>query len=136
MEDSVTSRDRYEPGSISGFVVILSMTFVACAGLAFDGGQMIATRAEATDAAENAARAGVQRVTSLRSGNPTIDIAAAIATANEYLDNIGVSGNAIADQRSVTVTTKFKVKMALLGIFGVQDKSISVVRSAQPFTSP
>ena len=44
-----------ERGSISGFVVVLSMTFVACAGLAFDGGRMIAARAEATDAAENAA---------------------------------------------------------------------------------
>jgi Flp pilus assembly protein TadG len=127
---------RCERGSISGFVVILSMTFVACAGLAFDGGRMVAARAEATDAAENAARAGAQRVASLRSGNPTIDRSAAIATASEFLDNIGISGDVVADQGSVTVTTRIKIEMALLGLFGVQEKSISAVRSAKPFTSP
>ena len=31
-------------GSISGFVVVLTMTFIACAGLAFDGGRMITAR--------------------------------------------------------------------------------------------
>jgi Flp pilus assembly protein TadG len=97
---------------------------------------MIAARAEATDAAENAARAGAQQVTSLRSGNPTIDKAAATSSANRFLETIGVNGVAIADEKSVTVTTNIKVPMILLGIFGVQDKSVSAVRSAQPFTSP
>ena len=125
-----------ERGSISGFVVVLSMTFVACAGLAFDGGRMIAARAEATDAAENAARAGAQQVTSLRSGNPSIDIPSAVVSANRFLEAIGVSGSATADEKSVTVTTNIKVPMVLLGVFGVRDKSISVVRSAQPVTAP
>ena len=44
---------RCERGSISGFVVILSMTFVACAGLAFDGGRIVAARAEAAAATES-----------------------------------------------------------------------------------
>lgn len=127
---------RYERGSISGFVVVLSMTFVACAGLAFDGGRMIAARVEATDAAENAARAGAQQVTSLRSGNPTIDKSAATISANRFLETIGITGVATADENSVTVTTNIKVPMILLGIFGVQDRSVSAVRSAQPFTSP
>jgi Flp pilus assembly protein TadG len=125
-----------ERGSISGFVVVLSMTFVACAGLAFDGGRMIAARAEATDAAENAARAGAQYVTSLRSGNPSIDRSSAVVSANRFLEAIGVSGSATADEKSVTVTTNIKVPMVLLGLFGVRDKSISAVRSAQPFTAP
>ena len=125
-----------ERGSISGFVVGLSMTFVACAGLAFDGGRMIAARVEATDAAENAARAGAQQVTSLRSGNPSIDKPSAVVSANRFLEAIGVSGSAKADEKSVTVTTNIKVPMVLLGVFGVRDKSISVVRSAQPFTAP
>jgi Flp pilus assembly protein TadG len=112
------------------------MTFVACAGLAFDGGRMIAARAEATDAAENAARAGAQQVTSLRSGNPSIDKPSAVISANRFLEAIGVSGSATADEKSVTVTTNIKVPMVLLGLFGVRDKSISAVRSAQPFTAP
>jgi len=125
-----------ERGSISGFVVVLSMTFVACAGLAFDGGRMIAARIEATDAAENAARAGTQQVTSLRSGNPSIDRSSAVISANRFLESIGVIGTAAADEKSVTVSTSIKVPMVLLGIFGVRDKSVSAVRSAQPVTAP
>jgi len=132
----VSDLSRYERGSISGFVVVLSMTFVACAGLAFDGGRMIAARVEATDAAENAARAGAQQVTSLRSGNPTIDKSAATISAKRFLETIGITGVATADENSVTVTTNIKVPMILLGIFGVRDRSVSAVRSAQPFTSP
>jgi len=125
-----------ERGSISGFVVVLSMTFVACAGLAFDGGRMIAARIEATDAAENAARAGAQQVTSLRSGDPSVDRSSAVISANRFLESIGVIGVATADEKSVTVSTSIKVPMVLLGLFGVRDKSVSAVRSAQPFTAP
>ena len=132
----MSCNSRYELGSISGFVMVLTMTFVACAGLAFDGGRMIAARAEATDAAENAARAGAQQVTSLRSGNPSIDKPSAVISANRFLEAIGVSGTATADEKSVTVTTNIKVPMVLLGLFGVRDKSVSAVRSARPFTAP
>ena len=136
MENPVSNRRCFERGSISGFVVVLSMTFVACAGLAFDGGRMIAARAKATDAAENAARAGAQQVSSLRSGNPSIDRPSAVISANRFLETIGVSGTASADEKSVTVTTNIEVPRVLLGLFGVQDKSVSAVRSAQPFTAP
>jgi len=132
----MSGSNRYELGSISGFVMVLSMTFVACAGLTFDGGRMIAARAEATDAAENAARAGAQQVTSLRSGSPRIDEKSAITAAHQFLKSIGITGAATADENSVTVTTNIKVPMTLLGLFGVRDKSVSSVRSAQPFTSP
>lgn len=132
----MSSDSRFEFGSISGFVMVLSMTFVACAGLAFDGGRMIAARVEATDAAENAARAGAQKVTSLRSGNPSIDRDSAVSSAHQFLETIGVSGVATADENSVTVTTNIEVPMTLLGLFGVRDTSVSAVRSAQPFTEP
>ena len=132
----MSGNGRYELGSISGFVMVLSMTFVACAGLSFDGGRMIAARAEATDAAENAARAGAQQVTSLRSGSPRIDENSAIIAAHQFLESIGITGAATADEYSVTVTTDIKVPMTLLGLFGVRDKTVSSVRSAQPFTGP
>ena len=136
MENSLSGNSRYELGSISGFVLVLSMTFIACAGLAFDGGRMIAARAEATDAAENAARAGAQQITSLRSGSPTIDKNSAITSAHQFLESIEIMGAATADENSVTVTTNIRVPMTLLGLFGVRDKSVSAIRSAQPFTGP
>jgi len=132
----MNGNSRCELGSISGFVMVLSMTFVACAGLAFDGGRMIAARVEATDAAENAARAGAQQITSFRSGSPSIDRNSAVTSAHQFLESIGVTGTATANEDSVTVTTNIKVPMTLLGLFGVRDKSVSAVRSAQPFTSP
>ena len=136
MENSMRNKRCFDSGSVSGFVVVLSMTFVACAGLAFDGGRVIAARVKATDAAENAARAGAQQVTSLRSGNPSIDRPSAVISANRFLESIGVMGTATADEKSVTVSTNIKVSMVLLGLFGVRDKSVSAVRSAQPFTAP
>jgi len=136
MENSMNGNSRCELGSISGFVMVLSMTFVVCAGLAFDGGRMIAARVEATDAAENAARAGAQQITSLRSGSPSIDRNSAVTSAHQFLESIGVTGTATANEDSVTVTTNIKVPMTLLGLFGVRDKSVSAVRSAQPVTSP
>ena len=63
-----------ELGSITAFVAVLAITFIACAGLAVDGGRLVAARVQLADHAENAARAGVQEVTSLRSGEPDIDV--------------------------------------------------------------
>jgi hypothetical protein len=72
----------------------------------------------------------------LRSGSPRIDEKSAITAAQQFLKSIGITGAATADENSVTVTTNIKVPMTLLGLFGVRDKSVSAVRSAQPVTSP
>ena len=122
-------------GSISGFVVVLTMTFIACAGLAFDGGRMITARIEIADAAENAARAGAQEVTSLRSGNPTVHEIRAVSVAEQFLRSISVEGTVTANKQSVTVTAHREVTMTILGIFGVRNKDLSVSRSARPFVS-
>ena len=123
-------------GSISGFVVVLTMTFIACAGLALDGGRMITARIEIADAAENAARAGAQEVTSLRSGNPTVHEVRAVSVAEGFLRSISVEGSVVANKQSVTVTTHREVTMTILGMFGVRNKNLSVSRSARPFVSP
>jgi Flp pilus assembly protein TadG len=123
-------------GSISGFVVVLTMTFIACAGLAFDGGRMITARIEIADAAENAARAGAQEVTSLRSGNPTVHEVRAVSVAEGFLHSISVEGSVVANKQAVTVTTQREVTMTILGMFGVRNKNLSVSRSARPFVSP
>ena len=132
----MNARKTDEHGSISGFVVILTMTFVACAGLAIDGGRMLTMRTQLADSAENAARAGAQEVTSLRSGNPELNVVAATQVAEEYLSNFKISGVVNADLNQVTVTTNAKVQMTLLGLFGVNNKYITVTRTAQPFTNP
>ena len=69
---------KHDDGFISAFVVSLTMTFIVCAGLAIDGGRVVAARIKVADTAENAARAGAQALTDLRTGAPRIDAPQAI----------------------------------------------------------
>ena len=114
-----------ERGSITAFVAVLAITFIACAGLAVDGGRLVAARVQLADHAENAARAGVQEVTSLRSGEPDIDVSEARSTAAAYLRSWGVSGEVSATTEEVTVSVRRMVPMSILGLFGVGSRMVS-----------
>lgn len=127
---------RGEEGSVSALVVALAGTFVACAALALDGGRLIATYVQISDHAGNAARRGVQEVTSLRSGDPVVDGDRARHVVRQYLSRNGLSGDVIAHERSVTVAVTATVRMSILGVIGVGDRSISVNRTAVPSTGP
>lgn len=125
-----------EPGSITAFVAVLAITFIACAGLAVDGGRLVAARVQLADHAENAARAGVQEVTSLRSGEPDIDASEARSTAAAYLRSWGVSGEVSATTEEVTVSVRRVVPMSILRLFGVGSRMVSAQRSAKAITGP
>ncbi len=125
-----------DSGSITAFVVMLAMTFVACAGLAVDGGRMVAAKVQLADEAENAARAGTQEITALRTGDPKVDPEKAILAAQDFMNRHHIRGQVSATSIEVTVTTSRVVPMTLLGLFGVGSRLISAQRSAQPVTSP
>ena len=125
-----------ERGSITAFVAVLAITFIACAGLAVDGGRLVAARVQLADHAENAARAGVQEVTSLRSGEPDIDVSEARSTAAAYLRSWGVSGEVSATTEEITVSVRRVVPMSILGLFGVGSRMVSAQRSAKAVTGP
>ena len=125
-----------ERGSITAFVAVLAITFIACAGLAVDGGRLVAARVQLADHAENAARAGVQEVTSLRSGEPDIDVSKARSTAAAYLHSWGVSGEVSATTEEVTVSVRRVVPMSILGLFGAGSRMVSAQRSSKAVTGP
>jgi len=127
---------RSEEGLVSALVVALAGTFIACAALALDGGRLIATYVQISDHAGNAARRGVQEVTSLRSGDPIVDGDRARQAVRQYLSLNGLSGDVIAEERAVTVTVTATVRMSILGVIGVGDQSVSVHRTAVPSTGP
>ena len=129
-------RQHEDSGSITAFVVMLLMTFVACAGLAVDGGRMVAAKVQLADQAENAARAGTQEITALRTGDPRIDPKIAISTAQDFMIRHQIRGQVSATDLEVTVTTTRVVSMSLLGLFGVGSRLMSAQRSARPVTSP
>ena len=121
-----------DEGSITALVVVLAMTFVACAGLAVDGGRLVAAKVELGDHAENAARVGAQEVTSLRSGSPEINESKAVYAANEYLSTHGIDGEVQVDNNDVIVRVSQYIPMTLLSLFGVSGKTLSAQRSATP----
>ncbi len=115
---------------------MLAMTFVACAGLAVDGGRLVAAKVQLADQAENAARAGTQEITALRTGDPKVDVDKAISAAQDFMMRHEIHGQVSATSLEVTVTTTRVVPMSLLKLFGVGSRLISAQRSARPVTSP
>ena len=125
-----------EEGSITALVLVLAMTFIACAGLAVDGGRLVAAKIELGDQAENAARAGAQEIASLRSGSLEIDEFRAVIAAEEFLVSHGLNGDVYVRDNSVTVSVRRVIPMTLLGLFGVKEKTLSARRSATPADGP
>ena len=115
---------------------MLAMTFVACAGLAVDGGRMVAAKVQLADQAENAARAGTQEITGLRTGDPRVDVERAISTAQDFMTRHEIHGQVVATASAVTVTTSRVVSMSLLSLFGVGSRLITAQRIARPVTAP
>jgi len=117
------SREQAEAGFVSLYVVVITVGLLAMAGLVIDGGNALAAREQATDVAQQAARAGADALTpeSLR-GNPTgltVSPAAAQAAANRVLDTAGVSGTVNVDGANVTVTVVVHKDTTILSAFGV-----------------
>lgn len=118
-------------GSVTAFVVTLTLALLLAAGLVFDGGRLVAGRTAAADAAENAARAGAQEITGIRSGAFRVDPARATARAEAYLSAVGASGSVAVDGRSVTVSVTTSIEVNLLGLLGLGRRSVTVTRTVE-----
>ncbi len=126
-----TERDR---GSITGFVLVITMAVICCAGLVIDGGRIVGAKVSASDHAENAARVGAQQVVSLRTGQWVLDAVRAKRNAEAYLVAHGVDGSVAVSANRVTVTVQSTVSTTLLRLVGVSTKSVHASRFAQPVT--
>jgi Flp pilus assembly protein TadG len=108
---------RDERGSITAFVAVVATALVLVAGMAYDGGQVIAAHNAARNDAERAARAGAQQIDldHLRVTNePRLDPAAAETAAIEYLERTGATGTATVSDASITVTVTRTQPMLIL----------------------
>lgn len=117
---------------MSVFTVVLAVALFALVGLVVDVGRAIAARCAAIDQAEQAARAGADQlsVSAIRSGQISLDPAAAIAAADSYLGALGDSGSTRVTGDVVTVTIEGSEPTVMLGIVGIRQISISAVASA------
>lgn len=122
-----SDRDR---GSVSAFVVSITVGLIACAGLVLDGGRLLDARIEAADLAENAARAGAQQVVGIRDGAWHLDGGQAQRAASAFLLAQGVNGQVSVSGNEVSVTVTLHRDMALLGVVGVGGRNVSATRTA------
>jgi len=123
--------DRYsgEEGVISAFVAVLTIALLAVAGLAYDGGQIIAATAGARDLAGAAARAGAQQlaIDQVHDGRAWLDPAAAHDAASTYLAATGTTGDVQVTDTAVRVTVTVSQPMRLLPI---PDRHITVTATS------
>ncbi|MEO6125548.1 MAG: pilus assembly protein TadG-related protein [Ilumatobacteraceae bacterium] len=130
MSRTGTGCDR---GSVSGFVVVITMAVLACAGLVIDGARVVGAKVEAADHAENAARAGAQEIIA-RDGVVTLDVPKARQRASAYLASVGAHGSVEVTPAGISVTVSESVDTTLLSLVGVDTRSVSATRSADPVT--
>lgn len=108
---------RDERGTITAFVAVVATALVLVAGMAYDGGRVIAEHNAARNDAERAARAGAQQIDldHLRATNePRLDPLAAEQAAIRYLRLAGTTGTATASGASITVTVTVHQSMFIL----------------------
>lgn len=108
---------RDERGSITAFVAVVATALVLVAGMAYDGGQVIAAHNAARNDAERAARAGAQQIDidHLRATNePILDATAAEQAAVDFLERSGATGTASVSGASITVTVTAVQPMLIL----------------------
>jgi len=121
----VTGSD--EQGAVTVFVVVFMLALMLLAGLVFDGGNILAARQEAANAASSAARAGVQALdvaAARSSGGTPLDASAAIERADSYLAQTGYSGAASVRGDQVLVEVTITRKMFLLGLAGIATMTV------------
>ena len=126
----MSRRRRGEQGSITAFVAVVATALVMVAGMAYDGGQILAAQASVRSDAGKAARAGAQQIdtTHLRSTGETIlDPGEAEAAALAFLERSGSSGTVVVNGASVTVTVTAIQPMRILP---VPDRTIVVTETA------
>lgn len=106
-----------ERGSVAPFVAVVALALLMVAGMAYDGGQVVAAQARARDLAGNAARAGAQEIdlaTLRATGEPELSADRAAAAARWYLAESGVVGDVVVSGRTITVTVRFPQPMRVL----------------------
>jgi hypothetical protein len=104
------------------------------AGLAYDGGQIVAAQATARDLASNAARAGAQEIDldELRSSGVTIlDPDRAIAAAQDFLARTGHTGRVRVEGAEITVTVDVIQAMRILPL---PDRTVTAGHTATALT--
>ncbi|MDP9073354.1 MAG: pilus assembly protein TadG-related protein [Actinomycetota bacterium] len=121
------SRARDQAGTVTVFVVSMTMALVLFIGLVLDGGATLAARREAIDEADGAARAAAQAIAPPTRGSAvaTIDPGRAQGAVDAFLAPTGHGGQAVVQGDAVTVTVSFRQPMYVLGAGGLMSVTVT-----------
>lgn len=125
-----------ERGTLTAVVAVVAVSLVMVAGLAYDGGQIVAAQVKARDVAAAAARAGAQEVdlTVLRAtGDAVLDADRAAAAAQAFLARAGHAGTVNVDADAVTVAVTIRTPMRILPL---PDRHVTATDTARAVTGP
>jgi uncharacterized membrane protein len=125
---------RDERGTVTAFVVIMTVTMLVVAGLVIDGGYTLAARRRAFNEANAAARAAAQAIdeTTLRStGDVRLRPEEARRIGEAHLRDAGMTGTVTVNATTVTVHAVTTQTMALLGMVGVGPLTIEADGTAR-----
>ena len=126
----------YEQGSVSAFVAVVAIGLVMVAGMAYDGGRIVAAQAMARDLASSAARAGAQEIDLdvLRStGEAVLDPERATTAASAFLAGSGRTGRMWVSESSITVAVTIRQPMRILP---VGDRRVTAIDTATALVEP
>jgi len=113
---------RDERGAVTAFVACFAVALIAVFGLVVDGGLVLATRRQAFNEADAAARFGAQAVdeSALRRGGPlALDASEAERRALRHLAVKGLDGTVAVDGERIIVTVTTSRSLSVLGFTGL-----------------
>jgi Flp pilus assembly protein TadG len=128
----VARQRRDERGVVTVLVVVLLPALLVLVGFGYDGGQMLAAKVQASNEAAEAARAGAGQLAAQSRGatTATLDPAAAVAAADNYLAAVGHQGQVTVNGTVVTVTVSFDRPLVFFGAIGPSSAHVVETASA------
>lgn len=126
---------RDDRGSATVFGIFLVVVVLVLAGTVIEGGNAMSARAQATDIAQQAARAGADKLdlAALREdGLVRIDPAAAQAAAINFLARVGQVGTVTATFAQVRVTVTVTRPGILVPVLGIETLTVQATATAAP----
>ena len=133
------TRVQHDPdrGSITAYLLIMTVALVVLAGLVLDGGAALTAHGTAADTAQQAARAGADALDeqSLRATTPaglTANPAAAREAAAAVLAAADITGDITVTATAVTVTARATKPTAILAIVGIDQVGGTATAAAIP----
>lgn len=128
-------RGSGDDGSATLWLAIFAIVLFFVVGLVYDGGLRISATREATNVAEEAARAGSQALAPGRvydGSQGTLDPQGAIARAQGFLDSRGWTGTVEATPTAVTVTVTRSQALAFSQLWGATTATVTGHATAHP----